>query len=352
MILCTMASNSSISAHDDKDDHTADLEVLSTHQHVQQPGVLLLLLLLHQDGGETQNDEQDGILPIMPMMDNPRLRTLRIRSSRSLWRDDFSLHDAELKGEDITVRTVMEAISLLRDSTDEQQAISPHRRRRQTRTTQSLEVLHEDYELKTKSLEFDEEESLASIALYEESYLEAKRDFDELGEALNRQQLRLFERQADILSLRMKIVNTMMEFESTSKLIKDSVSRIGAKTIEQRLNSSWPNMSKLGIDNTEEEDWKVHTTSWREIASSSPDASISMVEDGLDFEPDSPLINEDGHLIEPAELVPRNESLRLTHDQRNTEPTGGKILLTSDRYCDVSQLLKGLGKLPYSSREG
>lgn len=331
-----MASNSSIAAHDSTKDDNTNLEV-STPRHVQQPGVL------RQDA-DTQNDEQDGI-PIISdtkMMMDTRIKRLRIRFDRSLQHDDHS--QEELKGGDITVRAVMEAISLLRDST-EKQAIVPLRRRSR-RTTQYLEVLHEDYELSAKPFassrrKFDEEESLACIALYEESYREAEREVDELGEALNKQQLRLFERQVDILSLRMMIVTTMMEFESTSKFIKEAVSRIDAQTIETRLNSSWP---KLGTDNAEEEGWKVHTT-WREMVSSSSDSSFSVVKHVLDFEPESHSINyEDRHLIEPG-LVLRNGSPRLTRHQRNTEPSGGKISLTSD-HRDMSH--SGLGKFPYT----
>jgi hypothetical protein len=279
-----------------------------------------------------------------------RIRRLKIRSHRSLRRYDDS-SQAEPKVEDISLRTVMEAISLLRDSTEEKQAIVPARRRSR-RTTQNLalQFLHEDYELNdTKPFDSsrrksNEQESLASIALISESYHEAEREMDELGEALNKQQLKLFERQAYILSLRMKIVNTMMEFEYTSKLIKEDASRIEDET---RLNSSWP---KLGLDNTEEEDGKKVHTSWREMVSSSSDSSFSVEEDGLDFESESPLMNDaDRSLIGP-ELVSRNESPRLTHHQGNTEPSGGKISLTSD-HRDMSESLKEQGKLPFTRHD-
>jgi hypothetical protein len=342
-----MASNSIIFAHDSKDDHT-DLKASTPQYHDQQPADVVL-----RQEGVTQNDEQDGGIPIISnktMMLEARIRRLKIRSHRSLRRYDDS-SQAEPKVEDISLRTVMEAISLLRDSTEEKQAIVPVRRRSR-RTTQNLalQVLHEDYELNTTKPSFDpsriksdEQESLASIALIEESYQEAEREMDELGEALNKQQLKLFERQAYILSLRMKIVNTMMEFEYTSKLIKEDASRIEAET---RLSSTWP---KLGLDNAEERDRKVHT-SWREMVSSSSDSSSSVAKDDLDFESESPFnTGADRHLIGP-ELVPRNELPRLTHHQTNTEPSGGKISLTSD-HRDMSQSLKELGKLPFTRHD-
>ena len=95
-----------------------------------------------------------------------------------------------------------------------------------------------EYEIKPFHLcrvYFDQhdEASLASIALSEESYRGADHEVDELAEALNKQQLRLFERQADILSLRIEIVNTMMKFESTSKLIQEAVSRIDLKRLNR-----------------------------------------------------------------------------------------------------------------------
>jgi hypothetical protein len=84
--------------------------------------------VLRQEDG-TQNDEQDGI-PIISnktIMLEARIRRLKICSDRSLRRYDDS-SQAEPKVEDISLRTVMEAISLLRDSTEEKQAMGSLRR--------------------------------------------------------------------------------------------------------------------------------------------------------------------------------------------------------------------------------
>jgi hypothetical protein len=71
-----------------------------------------------------------------------------------------------------------------------------------------------------------------------------------LENSLNKQQIALLEQQANILQLRMSLVKTMMEFESTSKLIKRDMKRMcdGDNTNES-LHASWSHVSSVNFDN-------------------------------------------------------------------------------------------------------
>jgi hypothetical protein len=74
-------------------------------------------------------------------------------------------------------------------------------------------------------------------------FKDARKRIRQLRVALDKQQVVLFARHADILELRMSIVKAMMEFESESKLIKDDHARLkGHADMGERLNASWPMM--------------------------------------------------------------------------------------------------------------
>jgi hypothetical protein len=66
---------------------------------------------------------------------------------------------------------------------------------------------------------------------------------EKLATALNNQQMFLFERQAEILQLRMSVVQAMMKFETDSKFIKADLAQTLAGDLEEILNASWPKMS-------------------------------------------------------------------------------------------------------------
>jgi hypothetical protein len=74
-------------------------------------------------------------------------------------------------------------------------------------------------------------------------FKDARKRIRQLRVALDKQQVVLFARHADILELRMSIVKAMMEFESERKLIKDDNALLkGHAGMGERLNASWPMM--------------------------------------------------------------------------------------------------------------
>jgi hypothetical protein len=122
-------------------------------------------------------------------------------------------------------------------------------------------------------------------------YRRASKKLKKLGEALNKQQMALYENQHEILRLRIAIVQRMMEFESEIKLINADFNRAKNGDVQERLHSSWPNLMETGSDGFGE----ILHASWpsngedallnnEEVRHSWPSLEVDNIKDGLSFE--------------------------------------------------------------------
>lgn len=154
-------------------------------------------------------------------MKETRIRRLRDRSLRFMeygerLAEKFSSEDSEVVG----VSMLTPSVDLSNRNARLNVAKSPDDAERNP-SQRLADLPHELQE----SRKMESESFLPGLEKNKRFFQILRKKMKKLENALNLQQVFLFERHADILQLRMEIVNTMMKFQAESKAIKEEISR-------------------------------------------------------------------------------------------------------------------------------
>lgn len=218
-----------------------------------------------------------------------------------------------------------------------------------------------------------EQSSMSSLPVVTDAphgvFQSLSKDINHLLSALEMQQLELFAQQAEILQLRMSIVNTLMEFEAQSKFIKESLpNQLSESPGENRLTASWPQLpeqehsqSELNgswpfldssrsslnesfLDSPDRLSFEMHTIEEEVSAESASDYAASL----------SPTDTNNSDSSHPS--TPQSQRLTFSPNKAlsinvlDLEPDGGRLSLTEGESSPRKRSLERIEE-PLSSSE-
>lgn len=190
-----------------------------------------------------------------------------------------------------------------------------------------------------------------------------RKEIEKLSRMLNRQQLRLLERQAELLQLRMSIINAMMEFDEESRLIENEICRVQEQDCHSVIDESMSASGSFkGTTDVLQSDGQSVDATWPQTASDFTDTGSSHILGrqrrlSCDIHTIEEMQEESSHsalpvlglsstivnhpsdspdIAAPIDRWDMSLSTHLTADPINFEPNGGRMPSYSGRRMSFS----------------